>query len=116
MLYGKTTYGRLSRFAADIPPLILEMAGAKTVRKPAKNIIFEETPGKKTLSSMFSQEQKIRPSESYSVGEMVEHQTFGRGMVISAKIMANDIFLEVAFDRVGTKKLMANFAKLKKIQ
>mgnify|MGYP004715876599 CR=1 FL=1 len=29
--------------------------------------------------------------------------------------MGNDTMLEVAFDRAGTKKLMANYAKLEKI-
>ena len=28
--------------------------------------------------------------------------------------MANDAMLEIAFDKVGTKKIMANFAKIKK--
>ena len=43
---------------------------------------------------------------------MVSHKTFGQGMIISAKPMGNDCLLEIAFDSVGTKKLMAGFAKL----
>ena len=50
-----------------------------------------------------------------SVGDQVLHPTFGPGLVLSAKPLGNDTLLEIAFDAAGTKKLMANFAKLEKI-
>ena len=40
---------------------------------------------------------------------------FGEGTIISTKPMANDTLLEIAFEKVGTKKIMANYAKIKKI-
>ena len=46
------------------------------------------------------------------VGQRVSHKTFGEGMVLSVTPMGGDTLLEIAFDRVGTKKLMSNFAKL----
>ena len=49
---------------------------------------------------------------SYTVGQRVKHRTFGEGMIISASPMGNDTLLEISFDLKGTKKLMANFAKL----
>jgi len=49
------------------------------------------------------------------VGDTVRHKTFGTGVILSVKPMGNDNLLEVAFDRAGTKKLMANFAKLEKV-
>lgn len=49
------------------------------------------------------------------MGERVRHNVFGDGTVISVKKISNDAMLEVAFDSVGTKKLMANFAKITKI-
>lgn len=52
---------------------------------------------------------------SYSVGDTVRHKTFGTGVILSANPMGNDMLLEIAFDRAGTKKLMANFAKLEKV-
>ena len=51
----------------------------------------------------------------YNVGDTVRHKTFGTGLILSVSPMGNDNLLEVAFDRAGTKKLMANFAKLEKI-
>ena len=55
------------------------------------------------------------PAGTYRVGDTVAHKTFGTGMIVSATVMANDTLLEVAFDKVGTKKLFANFARLTKL-
>lgn len=52
---------------------------------------------------------------SYNVGDTVKHKSFGTGVVLSTKPMGNDMLMEVAFDKAGTKKLMANFAKLEKV-
>ena len=40
----------------------------------------------------------------------MEHTAFGRGMIVSLKPMGGDALLEVAFDSVGTKKLMLKAA------
>jgi DNA helicase-2/ATP-dependent DNA helicase PcrA len=45
----------------------------------------------------------------------VLHIIFGEGTVISAQETGGDSLLEIAFEKVGTKKIMANFAKLKKL-
>ena len=42
------------------------------------------------------------------------HPIFGAGEILSAKQMGGDILYEIMFDKVGTKKLMATYAKLKK--
>ncbi len=42
----------------------------------------------------------------YRKGDMVEHKAFGQGMVLSAQKMGGDVLLEIAFDGVGTKRLM----------
>lgn len=52
---------------------------------------------------------------SYKVGDTVTHKAFGTGVVLSVSPMGNDNLVEVAFDKAGTKKLMANYAKLEKI-
>ena len=43
-------------------------------------------------------------------GDMVQHAAFGRGMVLSVMKMGGDALLEIAFDQIGTKKLMAKTA------
>jgi DNA helicase-2/ATP-dependent DNA helicase PcrA len=46
----------------------------------------------------------------FNKGDMVEHTAFGRGMVLSVMKMGGDALLEIAFDQIGTKKLMAKTA------
>ena len=53
--------------------------------------------------------------QSYSVGETVKHKAYGTGVILSMQKMANDTMLEIAFEKVGTKKIMANYAKLEKV-
>ncbi len=55
------------------------------------------------------------PAQTYSVGESVKHKAYGTGVILGMQKMANDTMLEIAFDKVGTKKIMANYAKLEKI-
>ena len=43
-------------------------------------------------------------------GDMIMHAAFGRGMVLSVLKMGGDALLEIAFDDIGTKKLMAKTA------
>ena len=52
-------------------------------------------------------------SVNYSVGARVRHKIFGEGTILSVTDMANDSMLEIGFDQVGTKKVMANFASSK---
>ena len=53
----------------------------------------------------------------YSVGDTVQHVKFGKGTVQSVKPMGNDLMLEVSFEDIGTKKIMANYTRnaMKKI-
>ena len=53
--------------------------------------------------------------EVFAPGDRVKHLNFGEGEILSVKPMGADTLYEVMFDTVGTKKLMATYAKLKKI-
>lgn len=75
---------------------------------------------KPTYSSSFgysstSAQSKPAAAPEYKAGERVNHKKFGDGMILSANKMGNDTLLEIAFDTVGTKKLMAKVAPLTKI-
>lgn len=67
-------------------------------------------------SKGFGYKFKSAPSgrTDFSAGDCVKHKAFGKGMVIEATPMGDDVLLTIAFDKVGTKKLMAKFAKLDK--
>ena len=51
-----------------------------------------------------------QPVLNLSKGDSVQHAAFGRGLVLSVIAMGGDALLEIAFDQVGTKKLMAKTA------
>ena len=51
----------------------------------------------------------------FKVGDSVKHKVFGEGLIIGAKSVGGDMVLEIAFDTVGTKKIMAKIAKLEKL-
>lgn len=52
---------------------------------------------------------------NFQIGDRVHSPVFGDGTVLSVLKTANDAMLEVGFDKVGTKKLMSNYSKIKKL-
>ena len=111
MLFGSTTHNRESRFATEIPSKLLDRTGNENIYaahkfeyQPVQN--FDPFAKKKPAA-------KAAPSgQTYRVGNTVFHKVFGTGMITSVTPMGNDMMLEIAFDKVGTKTLMANFAKM----
>ncbi len=112
MLFGSITKNPQSRFVTEIPKNLIETTG-HTAQAPIKT--SQPQPAKMNFDPFKKTAPKITKSASYSVGDMVLHKVFGKGMVTSAEPMGNDTMLEVAFDKVGTKTLMANFCKMEKI-
>ena len=51
----------------------------------------------------------------FAVGDVVSHASFGTGKIVSVSAMSGDTLLVIQFDKVGQKKLMANYAKLDKV-
>jgi DNA helicase-2/ATP-dependent DNA helicase PcrA len=110
MLFGSTMRNFPSRFLKEIPEDLCTKSGylPKTYDIKPKSS-FDSGSAARTS---FATKKAETVNAVYSVGQTVEHKTFGQGMIISVKPMGNDSLLEIAFDTVGTKKLMAGFAKL----
>lgn len=51
----------------------------------------------------------------YSVGDMVSHMKFGEGKVLAIEDSARDYMVTVEFAEYGQKKMLAGFARLKKL-
>lgn len=119
MLFGSTNRNMPSRFVREIPGEIVELTGMeRKIKEPMANrepYATEKTSGFKGHTEFVKQPAGTAGSASYSVGDMVKHKVFGEGMVVKTERMGNDTMLEIAFDKVGTKILMANFAKLVKL-
>lgn len=123
MLMGHTSYNKVSRFVNEIPPELLNYTGEKKT--------FASTNGFSASSSHISigAGSKFTPNKSfntftkpavksgtiYKKGDCVFHKVFGKGMIVKTEKMGNDTMIEVAFDKAGTKTLMANFSKMEKI-
>ena len=53
--------------------------------------------------------------ETLAPGTRVAHSMFGEGVILSAREMGGDVLYEVKFDTGVVKKLMATFAKLRRL-
>lgn len=117
MLFGSTMNNTCSRFLNEIDfSLIDKQVSSALSTEFGLNKVenLSSMPLQKQLAK--SEKRKLMPSEkNFSIGERIRHNIFGEGTVLSITKMANDSLMEIAFDKVGTKKLMANFAKIQKI-
>lgn len=115
MLYGSTSHNAPSPFLEEIPEGLVEEKRKVTLSQQKPSVQRAAKP-KKTFDHSFGPAAP-KPSASagsYRVGDTVGHKLFGTGVVLSAQPMGNDTLLEIAFEKAGTKKLMANFARLTK--
>ena len=122
MLFGQTQTNITSRFMREIGSELIEKHDNAAAMK---NSISENDNTVMEVQSTSLQQQLARnkillnsgakAAVVYSAGERVQHNIFGEGTILSARPMANDTMLEIAFEKVGTKKIMANYAKLKKL-
>ena len=133
MLYGRTMYGVLSSFIREELPRELTVIDRPKAAPPRQGFSSYTSRQPSYKSSPISNEMRRTPDqlaatspqrkkgaaeygvERFLAGTRVLHSMFGEGTVISAKDMGGDVLYEVAFDNGQTKKLMATFAKLKKI-
>lgn len=120
MLFGSTTHNRPSRFINEISADLIMKTGTDSAvpitfaamrRKNEAEAGTGRTAARQsTVAGKPSNSQKIE----FKAGDTVLHKTFGLGVVISVQMLGNDTLLEIAFEKTGTKKIMANYARLEK--
>lgn len=131
MLYGRTNSALVSRFLKEIPEEYLEKRGGQrnsyaqerpiggsgygsgygSSNSKAYSVVKEQI--KRSEKSVFTS-TAVKPSAMLELnkGDMVQHAAFGKGMVLSVMKMGGDALLEIAFDEIGTKKLMSKTASV----
>ena len=143
-LYGKTTPCMPSRFLSEIPEDNMEWLSKPVPRSDAwedsrdddgcaygyggytrqgttaptrREVPAASRPGSLHTARTAAKAPSTASYIQLQAGETVEHDAFGRGLVLSVRPMGGDALLEVAFDTVGTKKLMLKAAShhLKKV-
>ena len=136
MMYGKTTYNQLSRFVKDELPkqLVFDDVQRKRERSTYSGYNYTQPIGQQRSfgdsGSYFSElrrpteiaaKKREKPGAAeygiirFAPGTRVRHDMFGEGEILSSRDMGGDVLYEVRFDNGQTKKLMATFAKLKKV-
>jgi len=121
MLYGRTNAALPSRFLHEIPEDTVMKKGGYHPRAEhgsfsygstfyrQQPVSYREIAKKYDIPPMAHTPNKTTYLE-LNKGDMVMHTAFGRGMVLSVMKMGGDALLEIAFDEIGTKKLMAKTA------
>lgn len=133
MLFGSTQRNRPSRFLDEIPNELLEYTssiqnrsfGGKTVGIGSNSFSggfggFGGFGGKSGASAfpkpnIPKKSAPVGAGQTFKPGDRLKHSAFGEGTVITATPMGNDTMLEIAFDSVGTKRIMQNYTKVEKL-
>ena len=138
LLFGRTSANLPSRFVKEIPEDRVEFTGRQRRERPMYGDSdwsreesfsqvrtyggdggFSQVPRRpaasaasrpKTAAAYRQSRPKAQPLPQLRKGDMVRHTAFGTGMVLSVQPMGGDALLEIAFDNVGTKKLMLKAA------
>ena len=97
MLHGQTRWNISSRFLEEIPETSLERSNRKI-----KALVADNT---NILQSSDS-------TGSLTAGRLVSHTKFGQGIIIQIEGRGADARIQVNFETVGIKWLMASYAKL----
>lgn len=123
LLFGMYKQNPLSRFVKEIPEEMLAIDD----RVPKQYDVPAEIGGVKGVSGMRAQMAAIQRQKAaapvssagnglvLAEGDRIADAVFGEGTILRAEPMAGDYLLEVAFDDVGTKKLMAKYRKISKL-
>ena len=113
MIYGRTSASQASRFLREIPESCIVKRGGYHATEERRREPYEKRITRTSgylASTARAASAPSAPLPDYNKGDTVMHAAFGKGLVLSVVKMGGDALLEVAFDDIGTKKLMAKTA------
>lgn len=135
MLYGQTSRNMPSRFLREIPSSVIDDQSVVARRSTGFTSAHSGFSSGARGGSSYTSSSKIgsarqssnsahkfgqagnaaqKSNVDYKVGDTISHKSFGTGTILTITPMGGDMLLEVAFDKAGTKKMMANYARLEK--
>ena len=123
--WGKLVDSEQSRFINEIKDEYIQ----RNIIQKSSNFTFSEKPSFNKVGIRYKKPE-TRPPKNFvkikkstinsnlfnnklSIGNIVIHDRFGKGKVIYIEGMADNQKAEILFDKVGTKKLLLRFSKLK---
>ena len=114
MIFGRTSSNRVSRFVEEIPSEHIKKSyipkGYSYSDKPRGFEDYKKPSYGKSTMPIITPETKRAVPPAFRKGDMVSHRSFGTGMIVSMTPMGGDHLVEIAFDKVGTKRLMLKAA------
>lgn len=133
-IFGSTSCNKISRFLEEIPNELLEKQGMENkkerewtyggnnkenvvttyISKPTKtktNLSFGYRTAESFLNSVVAKPVTADLSQ-YKVGQTIFHKKFGEGIITDIAPEEDDLKLDISFEKVGHKRLMAKFANL----
>ena len=129
-LYGKTEARMVSRFISEVPEEYMDIEvkrhsgfnavynvsnNTKTTKLPSFSFSKPQSPSSVPGVTRGADMMSAPASADIKKGDRVSHKKFGTGLVLSVTNVGGDVQYEISFDNVGTRSLMASFAKLTKI-
>ena len=124
MVRGETQFNRMSRFLKEIPVELVSTGNAfareteEEVPKKSAYMQAKQAFQTKVYAAQKPVKQFGNPAGgklAYGMGDRVSHVKFGEGTVTAIVEGGRDYEVTVDFDKAGTKKMFAAFAKLKKV-
>jgi DNA helicase II / ATP-dependent DNA helicase PcrA len=111
-IYGDSGPAEASRFLDDIPERLLK---GNLARKQAKAEAYFQKATRwdgGSAAAPRASRPAAAPATRYKSGQRVKHKLFGEGIVIASHLRGDDEEVDVAFEEVGLKRLVASIAKL----
>ena len=124
MLFGSTSHNQPSRFLGEIPDDLLEKTKSRDWKKLEKNVEIPHSAQEMRARSVVAAHHfgqvaggadSSKPKVSYQINDKVSHSVFGEGTIVGVTPVSGDSMLDIDFDTVGNKKLLANYANLTKL-
>jgi DNA helicase-2/ATP-dependent DNA helicase PcrA len=129
----RSTYGSFqdsvaSRFLEDIPEEMIQISNSRgygfSSRRSASSssTTWADSRSPRSSSAYGSTPQTVRPSSvpilqpQFRAGMHIRHATWGEGLVIDSRLQDGDETVDVVFESVGFKRLVASLAKLEIIK
>jgi DNA helicase-2/ATP-dependent DNA helicase PcrA len=118
MLYGQTKANAPSRFLKEIPPELVEEVGL-VKRQPVRDTSLGNGNAGKPSSNLGTRIPNgfgADMSQTWEIGEKVEHRKWGIGEIVNTEKEGTDLELYIMFPPpIGEKKLLAMFAPITKV-
>ena len=115
LLYSQITSLRGYNEAAD-PSRFLDDISPELVAKPAKRESTRwESPQWRPTPGPRPSEVQVHPApveKQYTAGMHVQHPAWGMGLVLNSAIDSGDEIIDVFFENVGLKRVVASLARL----